>query len=237
MKNVPHGIDQRLLEQVRDGATELDALLAASRQLVPSDEGRDALTAGLREHLFTTIRNDAATPVEVAKLRAVMERVGALGRGVAGPREPDHIIEFSAQVDALAALAGDLEAFRKAYDVASLRDMPHFHMCLRFLKDADDHSLERSKLREALGLTQSNLTRVLKVLEKNRLIQRRSAGKHVIVELTKTGRVTEFTWSDRSAVRNQVPVAPSRRAGQLAVREPIAGLNGSYPVERARVGA
>lgn len=234
MRNKGMGMDRVLLDQVRDGALELRETLSHARGLLETDFGRDALLAGMREHILTSVRNDSASPDDLAALKDAIDRIGALGRGTS-TAVPDAYLEFAAQMDALAALTADLSAHRQHYDVDRLRDLPHVMACLSLLDCAADHQIDRAALLAALRLKESNGTRILKNLEKSRLIERRSKGRSVVVVLTRLGKTKHFEWAPR--FRDEVPAPSSKPARQpvLTVNGDIAGMSSrSYAAERAR---
>lgn len=234
MRNKGKSMDRVLLDQVRDGALELREILSHARELLRTDDGRDALMAGMREYILTSVRNDGASPADLAALKDTIDRIGALGRGTATAL-PDAYLEFAAQMDAMAALTADLSALRQHYDVDRLRDLPHVMSCLSLLADANDHQMDRAALLTALSLKESNGTRVLKNLEKARLIERRSKGRSVVVVITRLGKAKHFEWAPR--FRDKTPTSSSEPARQpvLTVKGDIAGMSShSYAAERAR---
>lgn len=234
MRNKGTSMDRVLLDQVRDGALELRETLSHARELLKAHDGRDALLAGMREHILTSVRNDGVSLEDLAALKDAIDRIGALGRG-ASTALPDAYLDFAAQMDAMAALTADLSALREHYDVNRLRDLPHVMACLSLLADAEDHQMDRAALLKLLSLKESNGTRVLKNLEKARLIERRSKGRSVVVVLARLGKVKHFEWAPR--FRDETPAPSSEQARQpvLTVNGDIAGMSSrSYAAQPAR---
>ncbi|WP_295226027.1 hypothetical protein [uncultured Brevundimonas sp.] len=208
-------MDRRRLDELRDGVAEPRAALAEARALLPSVDGRDALFAGSREWLLSLVLSDAFRSAEIEQIKSTYDRLGALSFGLAQNSVVDPMADFAIRMSTLAYVAADVEALRESYDVESLRDQPFFKACLTTLHEAGG-SMARKALLAELGLKEANGTRVLKALDKARLINRRSggdgAGNLVTVELTPLGKKTAMKWASPPG-RDETPTLLVLRHG------------------------
>jgi len=197
------GMDDRLIASIRDGATPLEKLLEAARELVGDSEGREALYDGARDHLLSEILGESGS--DLAALKSAFERIGALALGMAGHAAIDPLLLLSARMDVTVHLINDITVLRDAYNFEKLRGQPHIEAAVTALHLANNQ-MPREALLTHLGLRQANGTRVLKLLEKARLIKRTRSNAGVQVSLTKTGIKTAMEW--RSPPSTPVPSAP-----------------------------
>lgn len=190
-----------ILAAVREGVVGGDALLGAARDLVKSDDGREALYDGAREQIFAALRSETLSREEVVALKELVDRLAALAWGSTESDEIDPLQRLAVRCEVLRDLSADTVAYQDAYDVESLRGQPHFVRCVAMLYDHGG-AMSRSDLIAGLKLKGPNGTRVLKVLEKARLLTRKR-GKSVEVALTLLGTKTAMAW--RSPPSNPLP--------------------------------
>jgi DNA-binding MarR family transcriptional regulator len=208
-------MDDGLLASVRDGVLDLDRLLGMARELAGTEDGQEALYDGLRDRVSTLIRSEGSTPAEAEETREALRRLAGLAWGLSGSDEPAALHKLAVRLEVLADQLGDVLAFADAYAIQALRRLPHFQACILELARCNGKTARRDLL-DTLGLKEANGTRVLKVLEKARLIVRRKRGQSVDVELTDLGRRTAAEWSPRGG-----------SGSRLALSEPVQGMSRS----------
>ena len=206
-------MDDRLLASARDGVLDLEQLMEAARDLVASEDGQEALYDGFRDRVATLIRSEGATPSEIGAVREALRRLAGLAWGLADSDDVTPLQRLAIQLQVLSDQTSDALAFADAYALDALRRQPHFQACL--LELARHHGkVARSDLLDTLGLKEANGTRVLKVLEKARLIVRRKRGQAVDVELTELGRRLASDWSPRGG-----------SGSRLSLGDPVQGMS------------
>lgn len=213
-------MDDRLFGSVRDGVLDLEQLLKAARDLVGSQKGQEALYDGLRDQVSTILRSEGATEADINETREALRRIAGLAWGLADNDEVPPLQQLAIRLEVLADQAGDALAFADAYALDVLRRQPHFQACILELARHNGKAA-RGELLDTLSLKEANGTRVLKVLEKARLIVRRKRGHSVDVELTQLGRRVATDWSPRGG-----------SGSRLMLSEPVRGMSRSeFPVE------
>lgn len=209
-------MDDRELSSVRDGAVGLKELMSQARELVASEDGQEALYDGMRDRVSTLLRSEGSSPNEIQALQEALARLASLAWGNASSDAVEPLQRLAIRLEVLANQAADAVAFSETYTLSALRRQPHFEACILLLASRRG-STSRSDVLDTLGLKEANGTRVLKVLEKARLLVRHKRSQSVDVELTELGRRVADAW------------APARggSSSRLALSEPVDGMSRS----------
>lgn len=209
-------MDDRELSFVRDGVLDLKELMSQARELAASEDGQEALYDGMRDRVSTLLRSEASSPDEIQALQEALRRLASLAWGGASADTVEPMQRLAMRLEVLADQTADAVAFADAYTLSALRRQPHFEACILLLASRRGPT-SRGDVLDTLGLKEANGTRVLKVLEKARLLVRRKRAQSVDVELTELGRRVAEAW------------APTRggSSSRLALSEPVDGMSKS----------
>lgn len=226
---------QYQIAEARRGEWENAAeFLRDARALIENDMAHEALYDGLRSRMIHLLRSGAGFE-QAESWRAAMARAAALvkpddneaacGKGIIDARL--HVL-----IDMGADLVSQIEHFSQAH----LKDQPHFRKCLEILKAAQGE-LSRSDLLEQLGLKQANGTRVLKILESERLVRRERRGSHIYVLLLPQGQRALVEWARPNRVPENAPVLFTQPIPGVDTHCWTTALDDGTPVLPARIPA
>jgi predicted transcriptional regulator len=184
--------DRKILAGVRRGEwPDASDYLKIVRELVADGYAHEALYDGLRSKIVHVLR--AASSIdEVSEWRNALARTSSLLTVESKGNAADSML-LKTRLNVLGDMGADMIAQLHSFAPAALKDQPHFKKCLLLLSSKNGE-MSRVNLIEALGLKQANGTRVLKILEAERLILRRKVGAAVHVSLTPEGRKALMKW-------------------------------------------
>lgn len=218
-------------EAIRRGELEPAELIELAPAAAEDEEGREALYDGVRTTVADLLRSGASQD-EAAEWRDVITHLIGIAEEAQSGDASDRAL-LAARLGTLRDLSADVVAHQTYYSVERLSEFPTYGVVLRYLLE-EEGSAQRSAVLQAVGLKQSNGTRVLKLLESARLLRRRRVGAEVMVELTADGRraLSEWTAQEGSDVNGNV--TPIRKAKLIVSGGPIEGSRSEqgYPAYR-----
>jgi len=216
-------IKQKQIAETRRGEwRSSQEFLTVSRDLAADDSMHEALYDGLRSKVIHLFRSGASIE-QVIDWRDAIIRMRSLieSEGVS-----NGLPLVSTRLEVLQDLNTDFIAQLNMFKPADLKNQPHFHKCLKLLESVHG-KMARRELIKKLGLKEANGTRVLKILESERLISRERSGSAITVHLSPEGRKAIMDWESPPA-RTPRPTTVAKLTMQ-----PIPGArSASYPVSR-----
>jgi predicted transcriptional regulator len=213
--------DLKILAGVRRGEwPDTSDYLKIVRELISDRDAHEALYDGLRSKIVHVLRA-ASSIEEVSDWRNALARTSSLLAVECKGNTADSML-LEIRLNVLGDMGADMIAQLHSFAPAALKDQPHFKKCLLLLNAAQGKEMPRVNLIDALGLKQANGTRVLKILEAERLILRRKVGAAVHVTLTPEGRKALMTWGspparDDSATKLTTDEIPGVEASSWSV--------------------
>jgi DNA-binding MarR family transcriptional regulator len=184
--------DLKILAGVRRGEwPDTSDYLKIVRELISDRDAHEALYDGLRSKIVHVLRA-ASSIEEVSDWRNALARTSSLLAVECKGNTADSML-LEIRLNVLGDMGADMVAQLHSFAPAALKDQPHFKKCLLLLSAAQGE-MTRVDLIDALGLKQANGTRVLKILEAERLILRKKVGAAVRVTLTPEGRKALMKW-------------------------------------------
>ncbi len=189
-------MEAQAAETLRTGELTPAELLSLADAAAAHSEGREALYDGLRVTVAGLLRSHAQA-AELEEWRDVLTHLSGLAR-MAAVTDPNAGALLAQRLDTLRDLSADAIAYQHFYSAERLGEFPLYRKLLAHLKKAGD-SAPRNAIVKALSLTESNATRVLKLLENARLLRRRRIGGEVHVTLSSEGNRLLSHWAAEDA--------------------------------------
>lgn len=222
-------------ETIRRGELTPAELIPLAPAAARDEEGREALYDGLRVTVADLIRSAAPSP-ELGEWRETLTHLIGLVEH-ADEIEPDPALPVLAtRLGTLRDLSADAMSYQAAYSVERLREVPAYRDLLCQMQMAGG-TANRKTVLAAAGLKQANGTRVLKLLENARLLQRQRAGGEVTVTLTSEGHRVLAAWdvaAAGAAGRNVVALNEVRLKISGGPIDGMPDVEQGYPAARPR---
>lgn len=116
----------------------------------------------------------------------------------------DEFVHHAVRIQVLHELVYESISAKQVYSHDDLVGRSHVKEILIYIYEGPDHSIERRKLVERLGLKDANLSRVLAMMLNAGLVERSARGKHAIFSLTSSGRHRAKAFAGHGIVRGEL---------------------------------
>lgn len=228
-------MDDQAVSSLRSGELGPGELASLAGAATADPEGREALYDGLRTTVAGLLRAHAEER-ECNEWGEVLTHLSGMARA-ASEDDPGSADLLAARLDTLRDLSADAAAYQRFNSIERIGEFPLYKAMIRHL-ESQGGSAPRASLVREFGLTESNATRVLKLLESACLLRRaRGGGGGVEVSLRPEGRRLLRQWTlgvETGDGKNVLSMIPMLRAREGIDGVPQATVG--WPAKGRRTG-